>query len=96
MSANHRLLGRETGEGGVWLKAGAQGSCAWRASDDSMNQSSGGQMRRESLTSLLRIVIARDNESAYRLIQRLRAARLGLAAVLDEKKIFEGSLPLRI
>jgi CBS domain containing-hemolysin-like protein len=33
-----------------------------------------------------RIVIAQDNEPASRLIQRLRAARLGLAAVVDVKR----------
>ena len=33
-----------------------------------------------------RIVIARDAEPAYRLIQRLRAARLGLAAVIDAQR----------
>jgi CBS domain containing-hemolysin-like protein len=33
-----------------------------------------------------RIVIANSGEPAYRIIQRLRAARLGLAAVLDSEK----------
>jgi putative hemolysin len=33
-----------------------------------------------------RIVIAQENEPAYRLIQRLRSARLGLAAVIDQRK----------
>jgi CBS domain containing-hemolysin-like protein len=33
-----------------------------------------------------RIVITNDSEPAYRIIQRLRAARLGLAAVLDPQK----------
>jgi CBS domain containing-hemolysin-like protein len=33
-----------------------------------------------------RIVIAQENEPAYRIIQRLRAARLGLAAVVDLKE----------
>jgi CBS domain containing-hemolysin-like protein len=33
-----------------------------------------------------RIVTANDSEPAYRIIQRLRAARLGLAAVLDSQK----------
>ncbi|MEP6709114.1 MAG: CNNM domain-containing protein [Verrucomicrobiota bacterium] len=33
-----------------------------------------------------RIVIADENESAYRVIRRLRAARLGLAAVIDAQK----------
>jgi putative hemolysin len=33
-----------------------------------------------------RIVIAQEDEPAYRIIQRLRAARLGLAAVTDQKK----------
>jgi CBS domain containing-hemolysin-like protein len=33
-----------------------------------------------------RIVTAQENESAYRLIQRLRAARLGLAAVVDPRR----------
>lgn len=44
------------------------------------------QTRRESLASYTRrIVTAHDNEPAYRIIQRLRAARLGLAAVLDSQ-----------
>jgi len=33
-----------------------------------------------------RIVVAQENELAYHIIQRLRAARLGLAAVVDVKK----------
>jgi CBS domain containing-hemolysin-like protein len=33
-----------------------------------------------------RIVTAQENEPAYRIIQRLRTARLGLAAVVDVKK----------
>jgi magnesium and cobalt exporter, CNNM family len=33
-----------------------------------------------------RIVIAQENEPAYRIIQRLRSARLGLAAVTDQKR----------
>ena len=37
-----------------------------------------------------RIVIASDQEPAYRLVQRLRAARLGLAAVLNREKQFCG------
>ncbi|HEX8899129.1 MAG TPA: CNNM domain-containing protein [Chthoniobacterales bacterium] len=45
------------------------------------------ESRRESLTSYMRrIVVARDAEPAYRLIQRLRAARLGLAAVIDAQR----------
>ena len=43
--------------------------------------------RRESLSRYVRrIVIARDAEPAYRIIQRLRAARLGLAAVIDAQR----------
>src|SRR3954470_23816260 len=43
--------------------------------------------RRESLASYMRrIVTANEIEPAYRIIQRLRAARLGLAAVTDSKK----------
>jgi len=43
--------------------------------------------RRESLSRYMRrIVIARDAEPAYRIIQRLRAARLGLAAVIDSQR----------
>jgi putative hemolysin len=42
---------------------------------------------RQSLASYTRrIVTATDNEPAYRVIQRLRAARLGLAAVIDSQK----------
>src|SRR5437016_3586627 len=37
-----------------------------------------------------RIVITTEEEPAYRVVQRLRAARLGLAAVLDQKKKFRG------
>ena len=45
------------------------------------------ETRRESLSRYLRrIVIARDAEPAYRIIQRLRAARLGLAAVIDAQR----------
>lgn len=43
--------------------------------------------RRDSLARYMRrIVIARDAEPAYRIIQRLRAARLGLAAVIDSQR----------
>jgi putative hemolysin len=43
--------------------------------------------RRESLSRYMRrIVTARDAEPAYRIIQRLRAARLGLAAVIDSQR----------
>jgi CBS domain containing-hemolysin-like protein len=45
------------------------------------------ESRRESVTRYMRrIVIARDAEPAYRIIQRLRAARLGLAAVIDSQR----------
>ena len=45
------------------------------------------ESRRESLGRYMRrIVIARDAEPAYRIIQRLRAARLGLAAVIDAQR----------
>lgn len=37
-----------------------------------------------------RIVTAREDESAYRLIQRLRAARLGLAVVVNQKRKLTG------
>ena len=37
-----------------------------------------------------RIVTTSEEESAYRVVQQLRAARLGLAAVLDRKKHFRG------
>jgi putative hemolysin len=37
-----------------------------------------------------RIVTATEDESAYRVVQQLRGARLGLAAVLDRKKSFCG------
>jgi CBS domain containing-hemolysin-like protein len=37
-----------------------------------------------------RIVVANDQEPAYRIVQRLRAARLGLAAVLDNERKFCG------
>jgi putative hemolysin len=45
------------------------------------------ETHRESLSRYMRrIVIARDAEPAYRIIQRLRAARLGLAAVIDAQR----------
>ncbi len=45
------------------------------------------ESRRESLGRYMRrIVTARDAEPAYRIIQRLRAARLGLAAVIDAQR----------
>jgi CBS domain containing-hemolysin-like protein len=45
------------------------------------------ETRRESLASYTRrIVTANDDEPAYRIIQRLRAARLGLAAVVDSQR----------
>ena len=37
-----------------------------------------------------RIITATDNESAYRIIRRLRAARLGLAAVVDRQRKLVG------
>jgi len=44
------------------------------------------ETRRDSLAAYTRrIVTANDNEPAYRIIQRLRAARLGLAAVHDSQ-----------
>ena len=45
------------------------------------------ESRRESLSRYMRrIVPSRDAEPAYRIIQRLRAARLGLAAVIDSQR----------
>lgn len=45
------------------------------------------ETRRESLANYTRrIVTANDDEPAYRIVQRLRAARLGLAAVIDSQK----------
>ena len=45
------------------------------------------ESRHDSLARYMRrIVIARDAEPAYRIIQRLRAARLGLAAVIDSQR----------
>jgi len=45
------------------------------------------ESRRESLSRYMRrVVIARDAEPAYRIIQRLRAARLGLAVVIDSQR----------
>jgi putative hemolysin len=45
------------------------------------------ETRRESLSRYMRrIVSARDAEPAYRIIQRLRAARVGLAAVTDSQR----------
>jgi CBS domain containing-hemolysin-like protein len=39
---------------------------------------------------LRRIVTTTENEPAYRIMQRLRSARLGVAAVVDRKKKFRG------
>ena len=39
-----------------------------------------------------RIVTTTEEEPAYRIVQQLRAARLGLAAVLDQKKKIRGIL----
>jgi len=41
-----------------------------------------------------RIVIAAEDEPAYRVVQRLRAARRGLAAVLDRQNNFRGIVTL--
>ena len=49
------------------------------------------EARRESLANYTRrIVTANEDEPAYRLVQRLRAARLGLAAVVDSRKRLVG------
>jgi magnesium and cobalt transporter len=37
-----------------------------------------------------RIVTTTEEEPAYRIVQQLRAARLGLAAVVDQRKNFRG------
>ena len=37
-----------------------------------------------------RIVTTTEEEPAYRIVQQLRAARLGLAVVVDQKKNFSG------
>lgn len=37
-----------------------------------------------------RVVMANDDEPAYRIVQRLRAARLGAAAVLDRQRKLRG------
>jgi putative hemolysin len=41
-----------------------------------------------------RIVTTSEEESAYRIVQQLRAARLGLAAVLDQKKKIRGIITI--
>jgi putative hemolysin len=41
-----------------------------------------------------RIVTTTEEEPAYRIVQQLRAARLGLAAVVDQKKNFRGIVTL--
>ena len=41
-----------------------------------------------------RIVITTEEEPAYRIVQQLRAARLGLAAVVDKNKNFRGIVAL--
>jgi Mg/Co/Ni transporter MgtE len=37
-----------------------------------------------------RVVMANEDEPAYRIVQRLRAARLGVAAVLDSQRKLRG------
>jgi CBS domain containing-hemolysin-like protein len=41
-----------------------------------------------------RIVTTTEDEPAYRIVQRLRVARLGLAAVLDRQRNFRGIVTL--
>ncbi len=41
-----------------------------------------------------RIITASENESAYRVVRRLRAARIGLAAVMDGRNNFTGIVAL--
>jgi putative hemolysin len=41
-----------------------------------------------------RIITASENESAYRVVRRLRAARIGLAAVVDARQQFTGIVAL--
>ncbi len=41
-----------------------------------------------------RIVTTTEEEPAYRIVQQLRAARLGLAAVVDKNKKFRGIVAL--
>ena len=49
------------------------------------------QNRDKPLGSYIRrIVTTSEEEPAYRIVQQLRAARLGLAAVLDQKKKIRG------
>jgi len=49
------------------------------------------QNKEKPLNSYVRrIVTTSEDEPAYRLVQQLRAARLGLSAVLDEKKNLRG------
>jgi CBS domain containing-hemolysin-like protein len=43
---------------------------------------------------LRRIVTITEEEPAYRVVQQLRAARLGLAAVVDQKKNLRGIVTL--
>jgi len=63
-----------------------------RGSDDSMSQKlarpDAARISRQLYTR--RIVTASDNEPAYRIIQRLRAARLGLVAVLNRERHLRG------
>ena len=49
------------------------------------------ETRRDSLASYTRrVVTANESEPAYRIVQRLRTARLGLAAVVDSQKRLVG------
>ncbi len=41
-----------------------------------------------------RIIMTSENESAYRVVRRLRAARIGLAAVIDHRNKFTGIVAL--
>ena len=57
-----------------------------RPSASSTSSISSSTKRGESLANYTRrIVTATEDEPAYRIVQRLRAARLGLAAVVDSR-----------
>ena len=47
-------------------------------------------------TFMRRIVVASEDEPAYRIVQRLRAARLGLAAVLDRHQQLRGVVTIEV
>lgn len=68
------------------LLSGCREDCVGSSRCDGWDRMPGDSLARYTR----RIVFANGDEPAYRIIQRLRAARLGLAAVLDSQKKLVG------